>query len=395
MGLRAVNEELRSPSWPDSAYQGFLNGLQKWFQSSSLFYKAIYAYADYLDSINGIKWSDSEEICRLLFAYLEETAKTLEETYSDQDSASEIRAHLRFSRSIAEVTAGLEHLYLEGVEASWLFPFHFPHQDVKELFARLEHAQDISTDSLQIHRGRLIDIIETSYGREGFKHALVVDKRFRSLELTVGSISFKCDLALHVYNNGIAVLRISAKLLERINVLRTRLLLGLSYLFLSGEYKVSLGGKESCDFRNVREAAEAIVDRIYADLSNASETLGQSGGESEDTRKPEPLHELDWFSCLVVDRVTLGEATVLSFAEVQSHSELKALYFPIREARASYYVWAAYEDQPMENLARIRSHPSDIFFMSGNQAFLYFRDDPFWAVLEYRHTLDQTFMLKS
>ncbi len=108
------------------------------------------------------------------------------------------------------------------------------------------------------------------------------------------------------------------------------------------------------------------------------------------------LHDVGWYSHVQVRSLSIedsqGNSDVLtdSFEKIKEHPDVQGFLIEPREARASFDDWRfmTFRWMGYQNLALIRSHPCDAFFVSENRAFLYFPDDPKFLADQYEVTVE-------
>jgi len=140
---------------------------------------------------------------------------------------------------------------------------------------------------------------------------------------------------------------------------------------------------ERHSYANLRSIAQTILNRVQA-VFQGTGTIEASRAWSIDPNR-------DWFSYLYLRSVTIDGRLAYAEALLQQ-SEFKGILIGQREARATLDDWM-HVNLPEEwlkqrNLATIRSHAGDLFWVDENHAIIYLPDDPQYLVDQYAQTIE-------
>jgi hypothetical protein len=121
-------------------------------------------------------------------------------------------------------------------------------------------------------------------------------------------------------------------------------------------------------------------------------------GNAESLLSWKLISDSGWHSYLHVSELEIVYSTfhpgdrVMDFSKIITHPDTIGLIKEQREARASFDDWRFLvvdrDELWHENLAHIRSHTSDAFYVSEFQSFLFMPDDPNFLMDQYEATVD-------
>ncbi len=148
-------------------------------------------------------------------------------------------------------------------------------------------------------------------------------------------------------------------------------------------------------YLNVMARGFQSVVRESVDISGCFMSTLQGSGFNRDRvwllRK-----DTGWFSYIYAIRIDeiARDGSVLrehvGFDEIAQHPDTSGFIIDQREARASFDDWRfiAHGSHETENLAFVRSHSTDGFFLSEYQSFMYLPDDPLYLTDQYEATVE-------
>lgn len=346
------------------------------------------------------------------------------ENGKDYEHASEFRAHF------LNVDSHFNHVHepritLEQVEGSIYYGFYINMQEFFSLcgskfdyqsskkndFEKLKiflksnkNRFEFSLEILDVSNDPAPDILESSLGAEHFENILLTlgDFQMKRVDYLDGNhnevlFCFSPKIILYTLGVGLICFEIKAKDLN-ISDFHT---IKNSASPHSGLFEISAKGKNGTilKWQKLKDLAKDLLTTFQETL--LSVMTSDYSVDKKISEKFKSSIECDiehsWFTNFAFYSAHInGDRTPLKASELISHWEWPGIIAYQRADKASVDDWVNIDVSAMGlgNLAGIRAHKDDLYFIGENHSISYFPDDPRFIVLQYLETSKWTFLIR-
>lgn len=352
-------------------------------------------------------WNEKKE-------YLSSNCLQLEEA-GNFESASEIRAHYLCLQAHAAEIGNRPALQLNEIEGKFMFGFYHElesdiisskngHSFFQEIGNHFEnHKKDFTKciTIVNITEDPPPDILESSLGKENFENLCLVFQDIEVRELGSDSNEQGRSIAtltpkLYHFSLGIGMVSFEFKI-PNANVSEFYALKHMASPH-SGQYEFFNVTKDESGTTRVEsrlnEIASEIISKYFELFPKSRKHTKHKIADDVTTWKEV---EQTWFSHFEIYRITDSSGVAFDYKDLKKHFEWPGIISYPRADRSSLDDWIRINVKSLElkNMAEIRAHKGDIFFMSENHSICYLPDDPKFIVYQYGETVRWVFLIRA